>query len=94
MLLFFNQALPLLKRLGIDVYGISVQTTGIQMTSAERLGLRFPLLSDARCALAEAIKLPMTLQGRRKRFPVLAVELRNGVIRRILDPEQLVVASR
>lgn len=86
MLLRFNDALPVLKQSGVRVYGISVQAPGIQTISAERLGLRFPLLSDERYAFARAFKLPMTRQGRRMRFPVAIVDVCDGVVQRILDP--------
>jgi peroxiredoxin len=89
MLSAFSEAIPTFIQDGINVYGISVQTSAIQLISAETLNLRFPLLSDVHCAFARITALPMIRIGRRKRFPVLAVEINAGVIERILQPEDV-----
>jgi len=43
---------------GTAVAGVSTQSTAYQREAAERLGLPFPLLSDARLRLATALDLP------------------------------------
>lgn len=43
---------------GAAVAGVSTQSTAYQQEAAERLGLPFPLLSDAQLQLAGALKLP------------------------------------
>jgi peroxiredoxin len=47
-----------LKALGAQVFGVSTQDTAYQREVAERLHLQFELLSDADCALANALRLP------------------------------------
>ena len=43
---FRDQHAPL-RALGVGVYGVSVQSSAAQREAAERLGVEFPLLSDA-----------------------------------------------
>ena len=47
-----------LTGLGAEVYGLSTQTTDYQREMAERLHLPFEVLSDARFALTDALRLP------------------------------------
>ena len=47
-----------LADLGAEVYGLSTQTTAYQREMAERLHLPFEVLSDARFAFVEALRLP------------------------------------
>ena len=47
-----------LADLGAEVYGLSTQTTEYQREMAERLHLPFEVLSDARFALTDALRLP------------------------------------
>jgi peroxiredoxin len=47
-----------LADLGAEVYGLSTQTTDYQREMAERLHLPFGVLSDARFALTDALRLP------------------------------------
>ena len=55
-----------LRALGAEVFGISTQSTEYQREMAERLHLPFPVLSDARFALCEALGLPtFTVDGMR-----------------------------
>ena len=48
-----------LAEYGAAVVGLSTQSTGYQQEAARRLRLPFPLLSDARLALADALRLPV-----------------------------------
>jgi peroxiredoxin len=43
---------------GAGVFGLSTQSTAYQHELVERLGLPFPILSDERLALTEALRLP------------------------------------
>ncbi len=56
-----------LRRLGVShVFGLSTQDTPYQNEAAVRLHLPFPLLSDARLQMADAMRLPtFTAQGQR-----------------------------
>jgi len=72
--------------LGAAVFGLSTQDTAYQRELAERLGVRFPILSDEQLALTHALRLPtmdvagMTLNKR------LAWIARDGVIERVFYP--------
>lgn len=55
-----------LRALGAEPFGVSVQAPAVQREAAERLGLGFPLLSDASFAFSEALRLPIfEVEGRR-----------------------------
>lgn len=47
-----------LQALGAAVYGLSTQTTGYHRELVERLHLPYPMLSDARLAFTQALRLP------------------------------------
>jgi peroxiredoxin len=73
-------------RLGVRVFGLSTQTPSDQAEAAERLHLPYPLLSDERLELAEALRLPtfvvegLTMLKRHTLF------LRDGVIEHVHYP--------
>jgi peroxiredoxin len=74
------------ERLGAGVAGLSAQTPEQQAEAARRLGLPYPLLSDAAGELAAALALPtFEWQGRRllKRLTLL---LRDGAIAEVIYP--------
>ena len=48
-----------LSKLGVQVFGISTQSTESQINAAKRLHLPFELLSDHDLSFAKALKLPM-----------------------------------
>lgn len=47
-----------LSAFGADVYGMSTQNTSYQKEMAQRLQLPFPVISDARFEICEALNLP------------------------------------
>lgn len=51
------------QALGVDVYGLSTQSTEAQMEFAEREHIPFPLLSDPDRALGSALRLPTFTAG-------------------------------
>ncbi len=68
------------------LFGVSTQETDYQKEAAERLHLPFPLLSDARRELGDALKLPgMEVAGQylHKRLTMIAVD---GVIKKVFYP--------
>jgi peroxiredoxin len=68
-----------LAGLGAELYGISTQSTAYQREVAERLHLPFEVLSDARFALVEALRLPtFEVEGMRliKRLTLIVREQR------------------
>lgn len=81
-LLAFNDMLDSFEMAGIRVFGVSVQSRGLQSIVAASLGLRFPLLSDKNADLARLLKLPMLRQGRLPRFAISVVEAKMGWITR------------
>ena len=48
-----------LKRSSVGVYGISTQMSEAQKEASNRLGLPYPLLSDANHSFSSALKLPL-----------------------------------
>jgi peroxiredoxin (alkyl hydroperoxide reductase subunit C) len=76
-----------LKALGVArLFGLSTQDTAYQREAAERLHLPFPILSDAKLELSEAMRLPlfetsgMTLT---KRFTLV---IDDGVVTHVFYP--------
>ncbi len=72
--------------LGAAVFGLSTQDTGYQRELVQRLGVPFPILSDAGLALTRALRLPtMDVAGLTliKRIAWIA---REGVIERVFYP--------
>ena len=68
------------------VYGLSSQSTAYQAEVVQRLGLPFPLLSDADLALAEAMRLPtFDFEGVRL-YSRLTLVVRDGVVERVFYP--------
>jgi len=54
----FRDLHPEFEALGVRVLGVSTQTTEYQREAAERLHLRFEILSDAELILTAALRLP------------------------------------
>jgi peroxiredoxin len=72
--------------LGVAVYGLSTQDTAYQRELAERLGLPFPILSDAKLELTRALRLPTHQLGDITLLKRLAWIARDGVIERVFYP--------
>jgi peroxiredoxin len=75
-----------LRALGVQVFGLSTQSTDYQQEAAARLHLPFELLSDAELALTRALGLPtFEVQGmvliRR-----LTLVLRDGLVEHVFYP--------
>ncbi|MGV6876002.1 glutaredoxin 3 [Pseudochelatococcus sp. B33] len=71
---------------GVTVFGLSTQTPDYQKELSNRLGLSFPILSDADFKLTEALRLPtMTVEGMRliKRITLI---IKDGVIEHVFYP--------
>jgi peroxiredoxin len=68
------------------VLGLSGQTTADQQEFAARVGLPFPLLSDASGALREALRLPVFETGGVTYLKRLTLVLRDGRIERTIYP--------
>lgn len=75
-----------LKLNGVGVYGISTQTSEAQKESSNRLGLPYPLLSDADYSFSSALKLPLLEVGNFKLIKRLTFILKDGLIKKCFYP--------
>jgi peroxiredoxin len=71
---------------GAAVAGISTQTTEDQREAAERLGLSFPLLSDADLELARGLRLPTHSVAGHTLLKRLTLVVREGRIEHVFYP--------
>lgn len=82
----FQDQKDVIAALGAQLFGLSTQPSDYQQEMAVRLGLSFPILSDADFKLTEALRLPtMTVEGMRltKR---LTLVIDDGVIAHVFYP--------
>lgn len=75
-----------LVALGATVYGLSTQDTEYQSEAVQRLHLPFPLLSDARLALARALRLPTFVFAGLELIKRLTLIARAGRIEEVFYP--------
>ena len=75
-----------LRGFGVDVYGVSAQSTADQAEAAERLHLPYPLLSDEQGELARALRLPTFGFGGRQLLKRLTLITRAHRIRACFYP--------
>lgn len=68
------------------VFGLSTQDTDWQQEAVERLHLPFDLLSDARLALADALRLPVMEVAGARLLRRLALVIDDGVISTVFYP--------
>src|SRR5919198_3784637 len=71
---------------GADIYGLSSQSTENQQEAVARLNLPFPLLSDERLALAEALGLPTFTVSAMRLFERLTMIVAGGVVEHVFHP--------
>ena len=69
-----------LRALGVSLFGVSVQTPGVQREAAERLELGFPLLSDEALEFAHALRLPTFELAGRAFLKRLTLVARDGIV--------------
>jgi peroxiredoxin len=76
-----------LKGLGVArIFGLSTQDTAYQREAVERLHLPFPVLSDERLALANAIKLPTFAAAGLTLHKRMALVIDDGVVTKVFYP--------
>ncbi len=75
-----------LKRNGVGVYGISTQRSEAQKEASNRLGLPYPLLSDANHSFSSALKLPLLEISGLKLIKRLTLVLKDGAIKKCFYP--------
>ena len=68
------------------VFGLSTQTTDYQREMATRLHLPFPVLSDAKLALAHALKLPTMQVADMTLLKRMALIIDDSVICKVFYP--------
>ncbi|WP_313349765.1 glutaredoxin 3 [Paracoccus sp. (in: a-proteobacteria)] len=71
---------------GVTIFGLSTQTSEYQKELSGRLGLSFPILSDADFRLTDALRLPtMVVEGMRL-IRRLTLIVKDGVIEQVFYP--------
>jgi peroxiredoxin len=76
-----------LTALGVArVFGLSTQSSDYQREAAERLHLPFPLLSDARLDLSQALKLPLFEAGGETLTKRITLVIDDGVVTKAFYP--------
>jgi peroxiredoxin len=76
-----------LKTLGVDrVFGLSTQETAYQREAADRLHLPFPILSDERLNLTEALRLPTFQTSGMTLLKRLTLVIEDGKIEHVFYP--------
>ena len=76
-----------LKALGVShVFGLSTQDTDYQREAAERLHLPFPILSDAKLALTNALDLPIFTVAGMTLLKRVVIVIDDGVIAKVFYP--------
>lgn len=82
----FAELYPRFRELGASVYGLSTQDTDWQAEFGGRIGLPFPLLSDAKFAFAQALKLPTFKAGDTTYLSRLTLIIADGKIGHLFYP--------
>jgi peroxiredoxin len=75
-----------LRALGAGVLGMSAQPLSDQIEFAERVGLPYPILSDAELALAEDLSLPTFEVAGMRLYRRLTLIARSGRIEKVFYP--------
>ena len=71
---------------GARVFGLSTQSTGYQQEAVQRLGLPFPLLSDAGLELARSMRLPTMEVAGQTLLRRLTLLVHDGRVERVWYP--------
>ena len=85
-LMGFRDRMPDFARVGINLYGLSRQTSDYQIELVRRLDLPFPILSDAAGRFTTALDLPTFDTGGVTYFARLTPVILDGVIERVFFP--------
>ena len=82
----YKEAHPALRELGVQVFGLSTQSTPYQQELAERLQLPFPVLSDAQLQFQKALQLPTFVVDEKTLIKRLTMVVNDGVIQQVHYP--------
>ncbi len=75
-----------LHALGATVYGLSTQSIAYQQEMATRLHLPYPVLSDERLELTNALRLPTFTYGEWTLIKRLSLVIRDGKVAHVVYP--------
>ncbi|CAM5221002.1 hypothetical protein CDEF62S_02057 [Castellaniella defragrans] len=84
--LAFRDSHEVIRQLGAEVYGLSTQNTAYQREMVQRLGLSFPVLSDAGLCLTKALNLPTMEVAGMILLKRLTMILRDGLVEQVFYP--------
>jgi peroxiredoxin len=82
----FRDAHVAFQALGIEVFGLSTQEFEHQLELSARLGVPFPLLSDAAFRVQKALRLPMFEAGGAPYLRRITLYVRDGRIGHVFYP--------
>jgi peroxiredoxin len=82
----FRDAHEQIRAAGTALYGLSTQDTDFQREVVQRLGLPFPLLSDADLRLTRAMRLPTFAAAGQTLLKRLTMVLRDGMVEKVWYP--------
>jgi GrxC family glutaredoxin len=71
---------------GVTIFGLSTQTPDYQKELSDRLGLSFPILSDAEFKLTDALRLPTMIVEGMRLIKRLTLVIKDGVIEHVFYP--------
>lgn len=82
----FRDVMNDFKKVGVQVYGLSVQSPNVQKEFVERNHISFPVLSDENLFFADSLKLPtFDFEGERL-IKRMAFFIQNGEIQKVFYP--------
>jgi peroxiredoxin len=82
----FRDLTPQFAEFGVAVFGLSGQETAYQAEMAQRLGLSFPVLSDADGRFALALALPTFATGGVNYLKRLTLVIKDGIVETVFYP--------
>lgn len=71
---------------GVNIFGLSTQNPDYQKELSDRLGLSFPILSDAKFELVDALRLPTMIVEGMRLIKRLTLIVKDGVIEHVFYP--------
>lgn len=84
--LSFHSEKDVFAALGVAIVGLSTQTPEYQKELSDRLGLSFPILSDAEFKLTEALRLPTMMVEGMRLIKRLTFVINDGTIEHVFYP--------
>lgn len=82
----FRDNLKELKQLGMEVFGLSVQSSEYQKEAVSRLHLNYELISDEKFVLQQGLGLPVFEADGKKLLKRVTLIIKNGVIIKYFFP--------